>query len=200
MIKMIEWINLICLCVSCFLMGYLYKLSIEPMKREETRGEKAWEECRKFRVIAGYFEGLIILNIILWIWIPVPGLTWPIYSDLLMGIIIFLIITIPCTIIMMKGVKDAGKESLQPSKETKMHGGIYNHIRHPQTTGEFPLFVAVAVLINSWFLVIIMIIWIILYSPIIMYYEEKDLIRRFGDEYREYQKRTGAFIPKIRKK
>lgn len=101
---------------------------------------------------------------------------------------------------MTKGVIDAGKESLEPSKETKMHGGIYNHIRHPQTIGEFPLFVAVAFLLNSWFLVIVMTIWMSLYVPIIMYFEEKDLIRRFGDAYREYQKRTGALFPKLRKK
>ena len=33
-----------------------------------------------------------------------------------------------------------------------------------------------------------------------IYYEEKDLVRRFGDSYREYQKRTGALFPKFWKK
>ena len=36
-------------------------------------------------------------------------------------------------------MKDAGSESLHPSKETVMYGGIYNYIRHPQALGEFPL-------------------------------------------------------------
>jgi len=197
---MIEWINLISLFVSAFSMSYLYKLSIEPMKREKTRGERAWKESKKYRIIASYFEFIIIINIVLWIWIPVPELNWLIHPEIWVGVTIFFVITIPGVIIMTKGVIDAGKESLEPSKETKMHGGIYKHIRHPQTTGEFPLFVAVAFLLNSWFLVIIMTVWIALYIPIIMYYEEQDLIRRFGDAYREYQKRTGALIPKLRKK
>lgn len=38
---MIEWINLISLFISAFMMAVLYKLSIEPMKKEQTRGEKA---------------------------------------------------------------------------------------------------------------------------------------------------------------
>ena len=170
------------------------------MKREETRGEKAWKESKKYRIIASYFELIIIINIILWIWVPVPLLNWSIHPEIWVGVAICFLITIPCIIILTRGVIDAGNESLEPSKETKMHAGIYKHIRHPQTTGEFPLFVAVAFLFNSWFLVIVMTVWLILYVPIIMYYEEQDLIRRFGDEYREYQKRTGALFPKLRKK
>jgi protein-S-isoprenylcysteine O-methyltransferase Ste14 len=45
-----------------------------------------------------------------------------------------------------------------------------------------------------------MVIYIIVYVPIMIHYEEKDLIRRFGEKYREYQKSTGALFPKIRKK
>jgi len=52
---------------------------------------------------------------------------------------------------------------------------------------------------NSLFLTIWAIIMIIIVTPIIIHYEEKDLIKRFGDEYREYQRRTGAVIPKLKK-
>ena len=97
---------------------------------------------------------------------------------------------------MLKGVKDAGKETITPSEDTKMYGGIYKFIRHPQTTGEMPMFPAFGLVVNSWFMVLILTIFIIIYVPTILYFEEKDLVKRFGDSYTEYQKTTGAFLPK----
>ena len=115
------------------------------------------------------------------------------------GIIIGICIFVPCCTIMILGIIAAGSETLSPSKDTEMYGGIYKYIRHPQTLGEFPIFVSLSFMFNSWFLVLISSVFIILYIPIMVYYEEKDLIRRFGDKYREYQKNTGALFPKLRK-
>jgi protein-S-isoprenylcysteine O-methyltransferase Ste14 len=78
-----------------------------------------------------------------------------------------------------------------------MYGGIYRYIRHPQSLGEFPIFIALGFFVNSWTIVIIMSIFVFFYVPIMIYYEEKDLIRRFGEKYREYQKNTGALFPKM---
>ncbi|MHA1725289.1 MAG: methyltransferase family protein [Promethearchaeota archaeon] len=100
---------------------------------------------------------------------------------------------------MGKAMKDAGSETLTPSKDLKMYGGIYNYIRHPQALVEFPIFVALGYLLNSWFLVFISSAFIILYTPIMIYYEEKDLIRRCGEKYIEYKKRTRALFPKLKK-
>jgi protein-S-isoprenylcysteine O-methyltransferase Ste14 len=55
-------------------------------------------------------------------------------------------------------------------------------------------------MVNSWFLVIIMILFNIIYIPIMIHYEEEDLIRRFGEDYKQYQKITGALFPKLRKR
>jgi len=95
---------------------------------------------------------------------------------------------------------DAGSETIRPSPDTKLYGGIYNYIRHPQTLGEFPLFVAISFAVNSLLLVVISVISLIIYVPIMIHYEEKDLVKRFGEKYIEYQKRTGALFPKFWKK
>jgi protein-S-isoprenylcysteine O-methyltransferase Ste14 len=196
---MFEWINIGLLILSLLLFCYLYTLSIQPAKREEQKGKQAWNQCMRLRFISGLFEALIILNLILWIWFPIPLINWQISPNYIIGFVIGILITIPCLIIMLKGMKDAGKESLQPSQETEMYGGIYNYIRHPQTLGEFPLFIAIAFMVNSWFLIITMTLFVIIYVPIMIHYEEQDLIRRFGEKYKEYQKRTGALLPKLRK-
>jgi protein-S-isoprenylcysteine O-methyltransferase Ste14 len=192
-------INFSSLLFSYLLFSYLYVLSIQPVKRERKYGKKAWNACKRLRIIAGLFELIAVMNLVLWIWFPLPIVeTWMISLNVWVGIIIAIIIAIPCCIIMYLGLKAAGSESLSPSKETEMYGGIYRYIRHPQTLGEFPLFVVVSFAVNSWFLVIISSLYIIIYVPIMIYYEEKDLLMRFGNSYHVYRKSTGAFFPKFR--
>lgn len=195
---MIEWINFLSLLASIFLFCYLYTLSLQPKKRSESRGEGAWKECARFRSIAGLFEFLIVLNTVLWIWFPIPFLEIRIHSNYFVGIIIGLVIMIPGIIITVKGMIDAGSETMKPSDETEMYGGIYDYIRHPQSLGEFPLFVAIGFFTNSWTMVLILTLFVVIYIPIMIHYEEEDLIRRFGDSYRQYQQRTGALIPKLK--
>lgn len=198
---LISVINFVVLLFSFSMFAYFYTISLQPVKRAQKRGEKAWSDCKKFRIIGGFFEFVAVMNMILWIWFPLPSVDeWIISSNAWGGIIIGAIILIPCLILMYIGMRHAGSESLTPSEETQMYGGIYKHIRHPQTVGEFPTFVAIAFILNSWFLVIITALFIVIYIPIMIYYEEKDLVRRFGDKYVQYQKRTGALFPKIRKK
>jgi protein-S-isoprenylcysteine O-methyltransferase Ste14 len=197
---MIEWINFCILIISLVLFSYFYTLSVQPVKREKRRGENAWRECMKFRFFGSIFELIIVINLIMWLWFPIPLFNWKIHINFIVGLITGILISIPCVVLLLKGMRDAGSETLQPSKETQMYGGIYNYIRHPQSLGEFPLFITIALMVNSWFLVILMGIYIFLYFPIMIYYEEKDLISRFGEKYREYQKKTGALFPKFRRK
>ncbi len=196
---MFDWINFSSLIISIFLFSYLYTLSIQPIKREQQKGNQAWKQCMKLRIIASFFEFIVIINMILWIWFPIPFINWKLHINYLFGILIGILIAIPCLVILIKGMKDAGQETIQPSRETQMYGGIYNHIRHPQSLGEFPLFISIAFIVNSWFLVILMTVYVIIYIPIMIHYEEKDLIKRFGEKYREYQKRTGVLFPRIKK-
>ena len=142
---------------------------------------------------------IIAINMILWLWLPIPELAWIVHPNWLVSIVIGVILAIIFTPIWIKGIKDAGSETMEPSQSTKMYGGIYNYIRHPQALGEMPWFVIIPLFLNSLFLVIWAIVMIIVVGPIIIYYEEKDLIKRFGDDYREYIKRTGAFFPRLRK-
>lgn len=168
--------------------------------REERIGERAWQECAKYRTIGGFFEFVIFINLTFWIWFPISALNWVVCPNFLVMIIIGICIAIPCIIIMLKGVKDAGAETLKPSKDTQMYGGIYKYIRHPQTVGEFPLFIAYGIALNSIFLLIWTTLWVLISVPIIMHFEEKDLIKRFGDAYLDYKQKTGAFFPKLRKR
>ncbi len=197
--SVIAWSNFLILNIVTVCCWYFYMLSVQPVTRAEKFGNQAWKMAKRLRIITGILMGVMTVNMILWLWFPIPELDWSVHPFWLFSILIGVILAIVFTPIWIKGVIDAGKEAMEPSQSTEMFGGIYNYIRHPQTVGEMPWFVIIALFINSLFLTIWAIIMIIIVTPIIIHFEEKDLIKRFGDEYREYQKRTGAVFPKLRK-
>lgn len=72
--------------------------------------------------------------------------------------------------------------------------GIYKYIRHPQYTGFLLIPLG---MIFEWATIPLLIMYPIL---VIIYYrlakkEEQDMIKEFGDDYKEYMKRTNMFIP-----
>jgi protein-S-isoprenylcysteine O-methyltransferase Ste14 len=168
--------------------------------RAEKHGEQTWQVAKRDRFLSGIFMGIMTINIVLWLWFPIPEFSWVVHPNWLVSILIGVILASIFTPIWFKGIKDAGSETMKPSQSTKMYGGIYNYIRHPQALGEMPWFIIIPLFLNSLFLVIWSTLMVIIVSPLIMYYEEKDLIKRFGDDYREYRKRTGAIIPKFWKR
>jgi len=83
------------------MMAITYTISIQPMKRAEKRGEKAWKECKMYRSIGGLFELVSVINLVLWVWYPLPVVgEWIISESIWIGIIIGISILIPCLIIM----------------------------------------------------------------------------------------------------
>jgi protein-S-isoprenylcysteine O-methyltransferase Ste14 len=186
------------LCFVSFLgLAVTYLVSLQPKKRAEQIGKKAWKQSKHLRTVGFVFEVLGIITLILWKWYPIAILNWQIHSNPQVGLIIGICLGIPCLVIMSIGVFYAGRESWHPEKNGELLGGIYKYIRHPQAIGEFPLFIAIAFAVNSWFLVIFMTLYNLIYLPIMIKIEEADLLRRFGEKYRDYQKNTGMFFPKF---
>ncbi|MBN1216024.1 MAG: isoprenylcysteine carboxylmethyltransferase family protein [Candidatus Lokiarchaeota archaeon] len=197
---MIDIINFFSYIVCFSLSNIFYTFSLQPMKRIEKSGDKAWKECSIFRMVSGFFTLIIIINTIFWFFFPFPPLDWKVSQYYFLSVIIGIILLIPCVILFIKAIKDAGKESLFPSPDTKMYGGMYNHIRHPQSISEFSFHTILGFFVNSWFMILFSLLWIIFYLPIMLTIEEKDLIKRYGDSYRNYRKETGMIIPKFRRK
>jgi protein-S-isoprenylcysteine O-methyltransferase Ste14 len=198
--SLIAWINFGSLNIITLLCWFFYILSVQPVTRAEKFGEKAWKAAKRHRAISGVLMFVMVINLILWFWFPIPELAWPFHPIHVISILVGVILACIFTPIWFKGIKDAGKETMIPSKDQPLYKGIYNYIRHPQALGEMPWWIIIALFINSLFLVIWAIIMIILVSPFIIYYEEKDLIKRFGEAYIEYRKRTGAIFPKLRRR
>lgn len=74
--------------------------------------------------------------------------------------------------------------------------GPFKHIRHPMYTGFVLQGIGIGLLSFSIYGSIFLIIGLAFYIPRIQI-EENMLIKKFGNKYREYQKKTKKFIPFI---
>lgn len=197
---LISWMNLCSLIFLAILSFYVYTLSVMPITREITKGKKAWKESIRLRILADIIWTLFIINFILWIWFPVRSLNWLISEDYLFLFIISIALMLPFLYLTFKAIKDAGSETVITSEENEMYGGIYKYIRHPQMLGASPIVLLICCLLNSLFLLTFFFILMIIIIPIVIHYEEKDLIARYGASYLEYRRKTGSLIPKLRNK
>jgi protein-S-isoprenylcysteine O-methyltransferase Ste14 len=83
-------------------------------------------------------------------------------------------------------------------QHTLVTSGPYRWVRHPLYTAGTSLFIAFGLMADNWFIILLGILAFIAMA-IRTPQEEANLIEKFGDEYRDYMKRTGAFLPKITK-
>ncbi len=74
--------------------------------------------------------------------------------------------------------------------------GPYRWVRHPLYTMGSALFVSFGLAADNWFIAALGLLAFIVMA-IRTPTEEANLIEKFGNEYREYMKNTGAFLPKL---
>ena len=70
-------------------------------------------------------------------------------------------------------------------------GGVYGWVRHPMLVAGLLFLLTSGPSLNNLVYVAMYTVYMVLGG----YYEEKRLIRIFGDDYRRYQRRVGAFVP-----
>ncbi len=84
-----------------------------------------------------------------------------------------------------------------PSAGSLLSEGIYSRIRHPRYLSVFFGSLAVALFANylaSWLLMVLLIPVIYVLAII----EERELLERFGGDYRRYMERVPRFVPRSR--
>ena len=74
--------------------------------------------------------------------------------------------------------------------------GIYRWIRHPLYTIGSSFIISFGMMADNWFIAAFGILAFILMASRTPK-EEANLIEKFGDEYREYMKRTGRYLPRF---
>jgi protein-S-isoprenylcysteine O-methyltransferase Ste14 len=193
---MIPWINLTVMLISAFLFSYFYIKSVSPDALEKKIGKAAYPRCGIYRITASAFEIIIIIDYIVYFFCPLPVTIPRVFPwSWWISAMAAALIAAPAGYLFIRGMKDAGRESIIPEKKHSLYSGIYKKIRHPQAAGELAFWWIIAFLLNSPFLAMFSIIWIPVFY-LFCWAEEKDLIIRYGNSYLEYSENTGFIIPK----
>ena len=83
------------------------------------------------------------------------------------------------------------------ARQTLITTGPYHWVRHPMYTTFFAISVTVALIAANWMIIMMCLLFGIL-LPSVIQIEEQTLLEKFGDDYREYMKHTGRFLPRLR--
>jgi protein-S-isoprenylcysteine O-methyltransferase Ste14 len=193
---MIAWTNFVVLLLATLLTAFFYIISTGPAALERKIGVKAYAKCTRYRAASGVFMTLAGVNYVIYSFHPLPlplprVFPWP----YLMSALIAVAIALPAGYLWVRGMIDAGEETMVVKKEHRLYGGIYGRIRHPQAAGEVWYWWVFAFLCNSPFLAIYSLVWLPIFH-LMCQAEEKDLVIRYGKDYELYMKSTGMYLPK----
>ena len=195
------------ICVFCmFIAILLHFKSVEYSKLEKKHGE---ERGVKIGKIYGTISGTMEFMFLIGLWIsPQPRFIIPIFPNLAIPIvnlsipITHLMISSPLILlgswIALRGVqatslKVAETHSAPKKLETK---GVYLIVRHPQYFGWILAHVGMSIFFAM--------LYSMLFTPILIAIifliskkEENELIKIFGKEYKDYQKKVPMLSPKF---
>lgn len=198
MAQTIAWLNLGLLVGAMALTLLFYVLSVRPAALEQRIGPGAYRRCARYRLVAGAMMGLETVAYVIYFFYPLPlplprAFPWPWW----VSAVIAAAIALPAGYLVVRGMLDAGEEAMVPKKEHTLYGGIYRRVRHPQAW-EGALWLTIAFLLHSPFLVLFSLLWLPVEYAMVMA-EEPDLVRRYGQAYEAYRRRTPAFLPRLRR-
>ncbi len=95
----------------------------------------------------------------------------------------------------IKGVTEMGLKAAETHRaERVISTGVYARVRHPQYLGAILSHVGASFLFSAYYSFIVSPL-IILINWFLCWKEEKELIREFGDEYRDYQRKVSMLFP-----
>ena len=91
-----------------------------------------------------------------------------------------------------------GKGTLAPWSPTRklIIGGIYGYVRNPMIMGVMTVLIGESIAIISLNIFIWTIMFFVINNFYFILYEEPNLAKRFGDEYREYKRNVPRWIPR----
>jgi len=92
-----------------------------------------------------------------------------------------------------------GEGTLAPWSPTRklVIKGMYRYVRNPMIIGVIIVLIGESIAILSFKIFIWVTIFFIMNNIYFLIYEEPDLLKKFGDEYREYKRNVPRWIPRL---
>jgi protein-S-isoprenylcysteine O-methyltransferase Ste14 len=149
----------------------------------------------------------LALGLVFWQWRPLSDTVWDVRTPILRGLLwgvyacgwgIVLISTFFFDHFELFGLRQAfSSRTDSPDHPGQLKTvGFYRFVRHPLMTGFLIAFWATPTMsVGHLYFAAVSTAYMLIAVQI----EERDLLKVFGDEYRDYQKRVGAIIPRLRR-
>lgn len=120
------------------------------------------------------------------------------YGFLLIGMV-FIIMGIIMMIHTITIFIKTGNGTLAPWSPTKkmVIKGLYRYVRNPMITGVIIILIGESLAFHSFKILIWALIFFVINNLFFVLYEEPDLERKFGDEYKNYKKNVPRWIPRL---
>jgi len=185
----------------------LYFLSVEHQKLQTRYGE---EKGTHIGEILGLISGWGFFTFWIGIWIsPQPKFTIPVFHDLLIMIPVInfeiplfnlaacLLLVLPGSWLAISGVKETTLKVAETHRpKTVVTTGVYSIVRHPQYLGGLLAHLGISILLSAFYSLLLtpMIIALVY---LISRKEEKEILREFGKDYKDYRDKVPMLIPKL---
>lgn len=150
---------------------------------------------------------VLVASAMLWIlyhfWRPIPIVIWAVETSWLatllwvlfgIGWAVVLLSTFLISHFELFGLKQVWRPGEEVVPQFRQPG-FYRFVRHPLYSGFLLAFWAIPVMTAGHALFAA---GMTIYVLIAIVYEERDLVRLFGDEYRNYRTRVGMLLPRVR--
>jgi len=186
---------------AVLLLGAIGYAQHKARREHRSRFAQAANEYKPLLWVRGSLAIPAYAGLIDWLcganWFPWAFLSFPLWVRWAGVALAVVVVVLMWWTMLALGSNYRGTMGLHPNHTLITHGP-YRFVRHPMNA-VFPLAGVVLFLLSANWLAGVPAIIIIctvglVRSPI----EERQLIERFGDEYRAYMQRTGRFLPKLR--
>ena len=167
--------------ISLYILGYITVIMVLRSKNRLSRVQKTVP------------KPLIMLFMLLTF--IAPPVILPFAGGSRMGIPSFISITLGIILVALNFVikflsqRKIGAIPGLKEKGNLVAGGIYGIVRHPLYMSNGLLAMGLAILFDAMYAFVFSVCYFLLFLPII-YYEERDLVQKYGEEYLKYKKKV----------
>jgi protein-S-isoprenylcysteine O-methyltransferase Ste14 len=108
------------------------------------------------------------------------------------------LIVIPGTYWVLSSIgQNVSETVLVKDRHQLVRYGPYRWIRHPLYTLGSVLLLSLGLMLSSWVVLVFAVVAFTTFRFMVVPIEERHLVGKFGDDYRQYMRQTGAMIPRI---
>jgi D-alanyl-D-alanine carboxypeptidase len=192
---MFRWLALAvlvgCLSISGYYRRRAHKESGAIPRSQETLGLRIGRSVIALPLFLGIFAYIINPGWMAWAALPLP--TWLRWIGVIMGLL-----SVPSAYWVFTSIgRNVSETVLTKRDHALVTVGPYRWVRHPLYTTGMTLLLAIGLMAANWFMLGLTLIAVVALRFGVVPVEERELIAKFGDQYRNYMLRTGRFLPRL---